>query len=141
MSSFARFRWPLAAGVVVPALLVVTPFTPPVRARGDEKQAPATARPISYLREVRPILAQHCFQCHGPDEAARKGKLRLDLKDAALAERKGRHVRGECHDRQYQRTRSEEPLGEEERPHGETSLGRQRRIDFSLNAGSGPRPC
>src|SRR5262249_11785677 len=37
-------------------------------------------------------LTQHCFQCHGPDEAARKGKLRLDLKDAAFAERDGLHV-------------------------------------------------
>ncbi len=84
-------------GVFVLAALVCTPFTPPpADARGDEKPArPAAAaevRPVSYLREVRPILAQHCFQCHGPDEAARKGKLRLDLKAHALAERKGRHV-------------------------------------------------
>ena len=47
---------------------------------------------VNYLREVRPILAQHCFQCHGPDEAARKGKLRLDLKSEAFAERKSGRV-------------------------------------------------
>src|SRR5205823_8486360 len=95
MWSLVRVRWPLTTGVVVPALLVVTPFAPRGSALGDEKPSrPAAAgtRPVSYLREVRPILAQHCFQCHGPDEAARKGKLRLDLKDAAFAERKGRHV-------------------------------------------------
>jgi hypothetical protein len=32
-----------------------------------------------YSLEVRPILSDNCFKCHGPDEAARKGKLRLDL--------------------------------------------------------------
>src|SRR5215218_3742326 len=64
-----------------------------VSARGDEKPRPAAgARQVSYLREVRPILAQHCFQCHGPDEAARKAKLRLDLKDKAFAERHGSRV-------------------------------------------------
>lgn len=38
-----------------------------------------------YNRTIRPILADHCFSCHGADEKARKGKLRLDDRDAALA--------------------------------------------------------
>lgn len=50
------------------------------------------ARTVSYLKEIRPLLAQHCFRCHGPDPAARKGKLRLDLKDTAFAARSGKHV-------------------------------------------------
>jgi hypothetical protein len=60
----------------------------------DKSEAPVGAgtHSVSFLRDVRPILAQHCFQCHGPDEAARKGKLRLDLKDKAFAERAGKHV-------------------------------------------------
>jgi mono/diheme cytochrome c family protein len=37
-----------------------------------------------FARDVLPILSNHCFQCHGPDEKARKGDLRLDLKDHAL---------------------------------------------------------
>src|SRR4051794_22397375 len=37
-----------------------------------------------FARQVRPILASHCFKCHGPDEQARKGKLRLDLREHAL---------------------------------------------------------
>ena len=54
--------------------------------------AGAEIRTVSFLKEVRPILAQHCFACHGPDEATRKGKLRLDLKDMAFAAREGKHV-------------------------------------------------
>jgi hypothetical protein len=40
---------------------------------------------IDFNRDVRPILSNNCFQCHGPDEKVRKGKLRLDTRDDALA--------------------------------------------------------
>ena len=48
-------------------------FVPPVRAA----DAP------DFNRDVRPILAARCFKCHGPDDAARKAKLRLDSRDSA----------------------------------------------------------
>ena len=47
--------------------------------------ARAAAAPVDYNRDVRPILAENCFSCHGFDEKGRKAKLRLDLADTAHA--------------------------------------------------------
>ena len=47
------------------------------------------ASPVSYNRDVRPILAENCFACHGPDSAARKAGLRLDKFADAVAFRDG----------------------------------------------------
>jgi len=45
----------------------------------------AALAPVSFNREVRPLLSQNCFLCHGPDAGRRKGKLRLDQRDEAVA--------------------------------------------------------
>ncbi len=44
---------------------------------------PAAGFAVDFNRDVRPVLAQQCFTCHGMDEHARKGKLRLDLSESA----------------------------------------------------------
>ena len=41
----------------------------------------ADAPKLEYNRDIRPILAENCFACHGPDSAARKADLRLDRRD------------------------------------------------------------
>ena len=41
---------------------------------------------LSYNKDVQPILARHCYACHGPDAEAREAELRLDQRVAALAE-------------------------------------------------------
>src|SRR4030095_13992906 len=41
-----------------------------------------------FNREVRPILSRYCFKCHGPDDKARKSKLRLDVREDAMKEAK-----------------------------------------------------
>jgi mono/diheme cytochrome c family protein len=46
-------------------------------------QAQPPAAP-DFQREIRPLLAENCFQCHGPDPSSRMAGLRLDLKSAAL---------------------------------------------------------
>jgi mono/diheme cytochrome c family protein len=40
---------------------------------------------VSFNKQIRPILSENCFTCHGPDKAARKGGLRLDDRNATLA--------------------------------------------------------
>ncbi|MHC4877662.1 MAG: PSD1 and planctomycete cytochrome C domain-containing protein [Planctomycetota bacterium] len=56
------------------ALLVVAP------------SASFAADDIDFNRDIRPILADKCYACHGPDEAQREGGFRLDRKDSALGE-------------------------------------------------------
>ncbi len=41
-------------------------------------------RPVDYGRDVKPILSNSCYACHGPDEGKRKAKLRLDVRAEAV---------------------------------------------------------
>ena len=53
----------------------------------QHEPAAGSPRAVSYDRDVRPILADRCFSCHGPDEKARKAELRLDSFEHATIQR------------------------------------------------------
>ncbi len=47
--------------------------------------AASPAQTIEFDRDIRPILSDKCFRCHGPDDAERQTSMRLDRRDSALA--------------------------------------------------------
>lgn len=61
----------------LPLLLLTLSAATPVWAAAPGAQ-------IDFNRDVRPILSENCFSCHGNDASHRKGKLRLDLREEAL---------------------------------------------------------
>ena len=67
-------------------MLVCTAATAAWGWLGSRPAAAAEAK-IDFSFQIRPVLADHCFKCHGADEKARKGKLRLDLPEGAYAVR------------------------------------------------------
>lgn len=71
-------RWLAWAGVLFFASANATP--------GATKAAPQT---VDFSAQIRPIISGKCFSCHGADEGGRKAKLRLDLREEAVKERKG----------------------------------------------------
>ena len=60
-------------------------------ALGDEarlRRSQIPSDPIRYGRDIRPILSDRCFLCHGPDRAHQQAGLRLDIREEAIAPRK-----------------------------------------------------
>jgi hypothetical protein len=47
-------------------------------------EKPATEALVDFQRDIRPILADKCYSCHGSDAEHRKGGLRLDVREAAI---------------------------------------------------------
>ena len=73
MNAFSKlYRPPVVLAILAMSAAL---FASPSRA--------ADAAP-AYNRDIRPIFAENCFACHGPDKAARKGDLRLDVREEAV---------------------------------------------------------
>ena len=79
------FQRTLATTVVGAVALMVT--EPALVLASKKKEAV-----VDFNRDVRPILAIHCLQCHGPDAQAREAELRLDTRASAFADRGGYRV-------------------------------------------------
>src|SRR5262245_56290725 len=77
-----RTTWPVAwHGPFVATLFALWAVTAVAAESG-----PPSAGAIDYNRQIRPLLSNHCFKCHGPDAEQRKGGFRLDVRESALGE-------------------------------------------------------
>ncbi|QEH37009.1 Planctomycete cytochrome C [Aquisphaera giovannonii] len=80
--TLARSGWVVAClAAALPGFVAETPCL----AGAEPDAKPREPQAIRFNRDVRPILSDRCFQCHGPDASQRKGNLRLDGRQAATA--------------------------------------------------------
>src|SRR5436190_582471 len=72
---FRLFLYPLISALFAPGVVA-----PPCSAASPKD----TASKTDFNRDIRAILTENCFKCHGPDDGSRKAKMRLDVRSEAL---------------------------------------------------------
>src|SRR5262249_38735232 len=80
----------LRFSIVIGALVLLAAFLPAYRAETPPAPVKAAAPEIRFNRDIRPILSNRCFKCHGPD--LKKAGLNLQNRESALKELKSGHV-------------------------------------------------
>lgn len=81
----------LAVGLSLAGLAAATPAwlapsATPIAPTAATPDTPDEPTEISYGRDIRPLLSDRCFTCHGPDESTLEANLRLDSFDGAIAD-------------------------------------------------------
>lgn len=93
-TSLQRYRQGMPSLIRRGSLLVIGLLTGAVGLTHAADIVPIAVRPealtgkVQFNRDLRPILSDTCFHCHGPDKSSRKGGLRLDIREMALGEGK-----------------------------------------------------
>ncbi|MEX2286126.1 MAG: DUF1553 domain-containing protein [Planctomycetaceae bacterium] len=72
-----------SVGIIAAFAVVLGRLSLPLAASAAEPDA------VQFDRDIRPILSDVCYQCHGPDAKKRKGELRLDVEDDVFTDRDG----------------------------------------------------
>jgi hypothetical protein len=73
-------HWHLSRRVTTFGLILIGAW---LSSRGTVRANPP-AKPVDYSRDIKPILSNSCYACHGPDAARRKAHLRLDQRTEAI---------------------------------------------------------
>lgn len=73
-SMISRNRWRACLAVIAAAIGLIE----------SGSVAAQIQEPVDFATEIRPIFSDHCFACHGPDDAQRDGGFRLDVKESAF---------------------------------------------------------